>query len=292
MTEPSPAPSRPPGPDPAPGWGIYTLANDAVLDWVLALLESLRRYAPGIPVRVIPYDERQGELDRRLAARGHARFEHDEVERLGRLGRRFYPGDEFAARGFRKLAAFSGPFERFLFLDSDVVALGPLAPLLAAIERSPADLVHFDTDPEQVFRPGALRDELAAAGRGVGFNAGLFAARRGLLDAEAMERELDDLGADWATRLVPNAEQPFLNLFAARRGWTLAGASELLPGTCSTCWPQVGRIEPDGEIHRLRDSGRWDEGWPMLFAHWAGIRLAPSMPNRGVWERFREAATD
>jgi hypothetical protein len=285
-------PPKPPGSGPAADWGIYTLANDAVLDWVLALLESLRRYAPGIPVRVIPYDERQGELDRRLAARGHARLEHDEIERLGRLGRRFYPHDEFAARGFRKLAAFSGPFERFLFLDSDVVALGPLAPLLRAAERSTADLVHFDTDPEQVYRPGPLRDEIAAAGRAVGFNAGLFAARRGLLDADVLGRVLDDLGEDWTTSLVANAEQPFLNLFAARRGWTLAAASELLPGTCSTCWPAVGRIEPDGEIHRLRDSGRWDEGWPILFAHWAGIRLAPTMANREVWERFRNAAHD
>ena len=42
-----------------PRWGAYCLANDAVLDWTLALLASLRRFAPRLELRVIPYDERQ-----------------------------------------------------------------------------------------------------------------------------------------------------------------------------------------------------------------------------------------
>lgn len=272
------------------GWGIYCLANDLVLDWALALLESLREYAPGLPLLVIPYDERQGALGRRLAAGGHGFLEHAEIEALHRLGRRFYPDDEFAARGFRKLAAFSGPFERFFLLDSDVVALSPLAELAAAVERAQPDLVHFDTDPDQVYRPGPLRDALTAAGRGRGFNAGLLIGRRGLLDAARMESALSDLGTDWPDRLVPNAEQPFLNLYAERARLRLAPAHELVAGACSTCWPAVGRIEraPDG--WRLRDSGRWDEGWRLLFAHWAGHRLSPAMPNREVWETFRRRA--
>lgn len=274
----------------APRWGIFCLANDLVLEWALALLESLREFAPGLPVRVIPYDERQQELGRRLAAAGHAPFDHPEVEALHRLGRRFYPDDEFAARGFRKLAAFSGPFERFFLLDSDVLALSPLGELIAAVERSPADLVHFDTDPDQVYRPGPLRDALVAGGRGRGFNAGLLIGRRGLLDAARMATTLADLGSDWPRLLVPNAEQPFLNLYADRCGLRLAAAHELVADACSTCWPAVGRIERAGGAWRLRDSGRWDEGWRLLFAHWAGHRLAPAMPNREVWETFRRRA--
>jgi hypothetical protein len=271
-------------------WGIYCLANDLVLEWALALLESLREFAPGLPLLVIPYDERQEELARRLSAAGHCHFEHPEVEALHRLGRRFYPDDEFAARGFRKLAAFSGPFERFFLLDSDVVALAPLAELVAAVERRDPDLVHFDTDPDQVYRPGPLRDALVATGRGRGFNAGLLVGRRGLLDAARMTETLADLPADWPQLLVPNAEQPFLNLYADRHGLSLAAAHELVGDACSTCWPAVGRLERAGAVWRLRDSGRWDEGWRFLFAHWAGHRLSPAMPNRAVWESFRQRA--
>ena len=89
---------------------------------------------------------------------------------------------------------------------------------------------------------------------------------------------------------MPNAEQPFFNLSADRARLELRSAHELLPDVCSTCWASVGRLEFDGEVYRLRDSGRWDEGWRMLAAHWAGHRLGPAMPNRDVWESFRAAA--
>lgn len=272
------------------GWGAYCLANDAVLDWTLALLESLRRFAPRLELRVIPFDDRQERLGPELERRGHAYWHDAEVERLDRLGRRFYPGDEFAARGFRKLAAFSGPFERFLFLDSDVLVLAPLDELGAAFAASGGDVLHFDTDVEQVYRPGPLRDEIVARGRGRGFNAGLFGGRRGVLDSGRLERALADLDDRWAERLVPNAEQPFFNLFADRAGLELRAAHELVPDVCSTCWPSVGRLEFDGAAYRLRDSGRWDEGWRFLLAHWAGHKLSPAMPNRALWESFRAAA--
>jgi hypothetical protein len=52
----------------------------------------------------------------------------------------------------------------------------------------------------------------------------------------------------------------------------------------------VGRLEPDGDGWRLRDSGRWDEGWRFRLAHWAGYKLGGEMPNREVWESFRARA--
>jgi hypothetical protein len=271
-------------------WGALTLANDAVLEWVRALLSSLREHCPGLPVAVIPFDDRQERLAALLAERGHEYFDEPVVSRLHSLGRRFYPNDEFSARGFRKLAAFSGPFERFLFLDSDVVALGPVEDLLEAIERSAADLVHFDTDVEQVYRDGEIYRELTARRPVVGFNAGLFASRRGLLSAEPFEAALADLGEGWRSDLVANAEQPFFNLAVERLGLSCVRASDLVEDSCSTCWSAAGRLEFDGAFHRLRDSGRWDEGWRMRFAHWAGIRLSPEMPNRDVWLRYRDAA--
>lgn len=272
-------------------WGCYTLANDLVLDWTLALLASLRRFAPDLPVVVIPFDDRQAELTGHIDRFGHRYLESPEIGRLHELGRRLYPADDFSARGFRKLAAFSGPFERFLFLDTDVLALGPLDDLLEAIATAPADLVYFDTDVEQVFRPGPLRRALESRHELVGFNAGLFASRSGLLDSDRLASCLTDLDTDWTADLVPNAEQPFLNLYSLRAGWRLARASEIVPDACSTCWAAAGRLEFDGYSYRLRSSGRWDEGRRMRFAHWAGFRLAPEMPNRPTWSEFRATAT-
>lgn len=273
----------------ATNWGIYTLANDGVYDSALALFESLRTFAPGLPVRIIPYDARQERLAEAVREFGFAYFEAPAVAALHRLGEAYYPTQDFAARGFRKLAAFEGPFERFLFLDSDVVALSPVRPLLAAFAATAADLVHFDTDLDQVYRPGPLRDRMVARGAR-GFNAGLFGGRRGALTVESLAASLRTLAADWTAQLVPNAEQPFLNYHADYTALAVRAAHELLPDFCSTCWPAVGRIAREGSSYRLRDSGRWDEGWQLFFAHWAGFPLGPGMPNRELFEKFHAGA--
>ncbi len=275
---------------PAEPWGIYTLANDGVFDSAVALFESLHTFAPGLPVRVIPYDDRQQRLAAATRAFGYSYFESPAIDALHDLGREFYPDQDFAARGFRKLAAFEGPFERFLFLDSDVVALSPLLPLLESFAASRADLLHFDTDLDQVYRPGPLRDRFHARGAR-GFNAGLFGGRQRALTVQAFADCLHTLEPDWTSLLVPNAEQPFLNYFADSAGLAIRAAHELLPDYCSTCWPAVGRIERSDSSYRLRDSGRWDEGWQLFFAHWAGFPLGPEMPNRALFEEFHAAGT-
>jgi len=274
---------------PGPSWGAFCLANDAVLDWVLPLAESLRTYAPDLPLLFIPFDARTKQLERLADLYGYGLFDHPEIDRCGEVGRLLYPESEFDARGFRKLAAFQGPFERFLSLDSDVLLLGPLSDLRSAVERSDLDLLFFDTDVEQVHRGGPWRDERAR--RGVrSFNAGLFAARRGLLDAERLSEQLGELPGDWRSVLVPNAEQPFLNFFAEERGWRIAGAHEIVADTCSTCWAAAGRLVEYPGGFRLSAPGRWDDGWRIRFAHWAGNRLSPSMPNRDVHDEFRYRA--
>lgn len=271
-------------------WGAFCLCNDGVVDWALALFESLRTFEPELELRLIPFDDRVDRVRAAAGRYGYALFETPEIEALDALGRRFYPGDDFAARGFRKLAAFQGPFDYFFSFDSDVAVLGPLAPLCRRIEARRPDLVHFDTDLDQVYRPGELREAMVARGDARGFNAGLFAARRSWLSAASLAAALDDLGSDWRARLVPNAEQPFLNLYADRTGAAKVAAHELLPQFCSTCWPNVGRFACESDGYRLRDSGRWDEGRLLFAAHWAGSGLSERIPNVEVHRRFLDAA--
>lgn len=269
-------------------WGIYVLANDNVMEWVLALFESLRIYASDLPLLVIPYDDRQTAL-RELASRnGYGYLEHPEIERYHRIGHRLYPSDEFCARGFRKLAAFSGPFEQFFFIDSDVVALAPLRETCAALQGSALDLVYFDIHPTH-YQPGSPFGAFAAAGR-VEFNGGLWVGRRGALDSARFERSVSKLGRDWKKHLAPIAEQPFLNFVAADRDLKTASIADFVPDACSTSWPAVGRLVNDGVSWRLRGSTHPHEGRRFLFAHWAGFQLTPEMPNRDVWETFRSRA--
>ncbi len=272
-------------------WEVVTLANDSVLEWTVALLESLRRFAPASVIRVIPYDDRMDRLSAALERLGNAEiWTPPELRDWDRLGAELYPEHAPSARGFRKLAAFQVPSARFLFVDADALALAPIAELFAAIAAGGAEFVHFDTDIDQVYRPGPLRDELQRSGSGVGFNCGLFVGRAGDVDPDAICEAVANLDGSWREHLVPLAEQAFLNLAVDRAGLRVRGASELMPDACSTCWPAVGRIEELRGEFRLRESGRWDEGWRFLFAHWAGFQLAKTMPNYAIWEQFRSQA--
>lgn len=276
---------------PRVGWAIVTLANDAVFDWAVALLASLARYAPGRTVRVIPYDSRLERLGTAMAALGNAEvWTPPALEAWDALAVRAYPDEPAAARVFRKLASFQAPTERFIFLDADSVALAPLDELFAAIESSDADFVHFDTDIEQVYLPSSWREAMREQGRAIGFNSGLFAGRSGTLAPAHLESAIRSLPGPWREYLVPFAEQAFLNLAVDHAGLSLRGAWELLGGVCSTCWPAVGRLDEEQGVFRLRESGRWDEGWRFLFAHWAGYQLSEAIPNHSVWAGFRALA--
>jgi hypothetical protein len=42
--------------------GIYCLANDRVIEWMIAFLESFRTYEPSRKIILIPFDDNIGEL--------------------------------------------------------------------------------------------------------------------------------------------------------------------------------------------------------------------------------------
>jgi len=271
-------------------WGIFTLGNDAVFDWLLGFVESLRHYEPTIPLRLIPFDDRLDRTRELLRFYDADIYSPPTLEAWDRVGETFYPGQPFHARGFRKLAAFGGPFERFLYCDSDVAVLSPLGELCRAAERSAAELIHFDTDVEQVYRPGAFRDQLLSQGLATGFNCGIFGGRLGTLTLAQFEKLADEWALRWPEHLVANAEQPFVNLIADLERVRRVGQWELLDRHCSTCWAAVGEFREEPDAWRLRGTDRWDEGWRLLFAHWAGFRREGDLPNRHVFEHFHRAA--
>ena len=159
--------------------GVYTLANDGVYDWLAAFLASYHDHEPNLPVIVIPFDDR---MDRVRTLRERFRFEifeGDCLRELDRIGATYFPDNYNWTHVFRKFAAFWGPFERFVFLDSDIVLLGPLGEFFdRAEEEHQVEYVCGDLDIDQVYTEGPLRDQMAADGQTTGFNTGFFLSSR------------------------------------------------------------------------------------------------------------------
>lgn len=123
--------------------GVLCLANDAVIGDLTALCESVRRHDPQLPLTVIPFDDRVERTRRLLAGFGFDLFSGPQLEEMDELGRRYWPGETFRPRTMRKFCAFTGAYERFLFLDSDIVLFESMEPFFAAFRASTSDFMFF-----------------------------------------------------------------------------------------------------------------------------------------------------
>ena len=117
--------------------GIYTLANDNLYDQVIALINSIRRnYDESIPICIIPYDDNTSKL-RCLNLDNVSWFDNEESFRKWysfasdiwshkRFSSRRRSAWYHGANTIRKLCSFDGPFDRFIYIDSDALVMSSL----------------------------------------------------------------------------------------------------------------------------------------------------------------------
>lgn len=244
--------------------GVYVLANDGVFDAFLALLHSLRRHDPGLPLTVIPYNDSLARLRQLQTQFPFDILEEAPCRRFDALARQIN-GSDLAAGMFRKQAAFSGPYDQFVYLDADIIVTTPLSPILKAFSESPYDLLYFEPDMEQVYAP-ELAAKMIATCEAQGFNAGAFVARKGLV-GDADLQMLAPPAAELRAQLIISAiDQPFLNYVMHRLRRRLAPANTFFPAMAGTTFAHVPFRYHHGTGRAVRSDGRY-----MPFIHWAGF---------------------
>lgn len=110
--------------------GIYITANDKFIEQAIALLNSIRAYDADTPIVLIPYDDKYQEVARILnQSYGVQVYEDLEfIERLSNQLHKVFGGNFFARPNqFRKQACWFGPFDEFLYIDTDVVVFEKIA---------------------------------------------------------------------------------------------------------------------------------------------------------------------
>ena len=267
--------------------GCYLLANDAIADWAIALLESIRTHDPDLRVVLIPFDDACTRM-RVIAARyGVEVFDDPSLAALDEVGARFAGDHHVGVHQFRKLAAFWGPLDEFVYLDADVVTLLSLSPMLDAFADSAADLAVADLDPDQVYRPGPLRDVLSERRQRLGFSTGFFMGRHGTLTLDDVQQAACRALPVIDQLVVEHADQAFMNFLVDDRGLRVAQLADLVVDLARTTWA-VHDLRTDAEGRRRLDApGREDHGRRVPFLHWAGLPIGLQMPNVALFTRFR-----
>lgn len=215
-----------------PSRGVYILANDYVIDLVIAFLNSFRKYNPDIALTFIPFNDAS---ERVLKLAERYRFDvYDDVDKLRRcdaISANFFYNptggplpdalDKRVCGAFRKLVCWDGPYEEFLYIDVDTVVLKNVD--FAFSQLADHDFVTTHSNIPEIVK-WVWKDSIHATGKltpeqiAYGANTGFIASRRGLLGVEAAEKKLEA-----ALELAPHMEllcmeQPLLNYLFVTSG--------------------------------------------------------------------------
>ncbi|MEG4285824.1 sugar transferase [Microcoleus sp. A006_D1] len=259
--------------------GICTLANDTVSDQLIALLNSIEVIlGSNIPVCIYPFDEDVQQIQAEIARRPNV-FMYEDIasiqrwdkfmeaaapERLNRQKFRLYGAH-------RRFCAFDGPFEKFIYMDADTLAMNSLDAVFDKLNES--DFVVYDfqfTAPTkvynflspkllQIFDQNRINSEI--------FCSGFYGSKQGLFERDTREWLLSQLQSGEAEILYAGAgEQPLLNYMVMKTGMNSYNFAYSLPdGEKTGC-------SVTSKHFQARDNILYDKGNRLTYIHYIGVQ--------------------
>ena len=259
--------------------GIYCLANDVVIEWFEAFIRSYQLQNAALPLTVIPFN---GNITRLKSLQARFHFEILDEAQCGHFDAlaNQVMGNDRLAGAYRKFACFFGPYDEFLFLDSDIVVTNPMLPLFEAYAKSECDLVYFDYALDMAYAPDLAARMLAEYGSH-GINTGAFLSRKGIL-READLWPLAEKAAAVRDGLLPDVlEQSFFNFVFDVSRCRMVGMEKLLPELAPKAWAR----QPFHYDRQTR-TATTPEGKILPFSHWPGCGY-PTMVRPEIFLHYR-----
>jgi hypothetical protein len=252
-------------------------------------LNSIRLYDPDTPIILIPYDDNYQQIADVLKIRfGVDVYEDQElIERVSlRLQQTF--GEKFFARAnqFRKQACWYGPFDEFLYIDTDIVVFEKIIDNLDYL--TDYDFLNCDYQHKggitNVFTPKILEDGVFTQKDCEDvFNGGFWASKKNLISEDDLYATFAECAAhpDYFDFSQKTSDQPIINYMILKR---VAHRFNIVrrPGKAPGNWAKSPQfIEKE---HILYDP---KSEQPLQYLHWAGVRIEQGCPYWSIWEYYR-----
>lgn len=264
-------------------FGIITAANDRMLPFLEAWLGAVRTFHPDVPLAVLPFDD-DSDAVRKTAERGAMLFCDDITHRWRALGGEIYPDADYrpgipSANYLSKIAAFDGPFQRFLFLDCNSMIFFDATTLLA---KTSPDVIYFMYGAKK----GAnyASEEVAAYYRSLdghfqhGFNVNFFLSSRHRISLDTALAAIADPGSELAPLFGPVADQSFVSWYCARFGVPCVFAREASLGIRG--WARAELFgPPEAPVN--------ERGQRIHHVKWNGPHFAPDLKNYWLLDHYR-----
>ena len=265
-------------------YGIATIANDKVYDWVVPFLESWRATNGDTPLYVIPYDD-NCEQTRRACEIYGAQFVEPDNTALDALAKKLYPLYPKHRRRLRKFLSLALPLDEVIYVDVDIVLLRNMAGLFGRLEPGKVEFIVAAPTKEYVYNNKRanypfLKDVTL-------FNDGFFVTSNKILPIEDFFKVIEqDEDAFHAVRQRGMLfAQPLTNFVAHRRALKIAALFDILPSASGESFYKAEGVTFDEE-GRPRDK----DGNDIYFAHWAGAVVLPKRRAfDAAWLAFAKA---
>jgi len=267
--------------------GVYILANDIVLDQLIALINSLEQnVSPTLPICVVPYDDNTQQSRQATAAYPQVQWFDDTVilTKWETFATKIWETHPFAFadwrdRGItgvnrmgmhRRFCCFDGPFKKFIYLDADILAMNSFDILFDSLDEHAfvtydfqyKDLSHvFNVDAPtltDIFERDRLDTEI--------FCAGLFASKKGTFTEAMLSGLLTTLQAGDADILYHHGpDQSILNYMVMKSGINATNlARTLSPEKRTGCCVTSPHFEESNNL-------LFDKGEQLIYLHYIGV---------------------
>jgi hypothetical protein len=251
--------------------GVYFLSNDKMLELTTAFLNSFRRFNPDIPMCLIPYNSDY----KKTAEIGDiynfsVLTDNKILDACDKLSFSFYG---HISGSFRKLAIWEGPFDEFVYIDTDTVVLNN-------IEFSFKLLSDYDFITSHAFLPSIRKfvwkesiyeaNVLSEEQISYSANTGYIISNKKALSLDTAGKKLDAALEIKDHMELFCGEQPFLNYL-----FVTSGKYTSLLTLYNMKYDQKLPLEiwagiKFGVVSRGKISFRF-ANYQILLVHWAGI---------------------
>ncbi|MGG6267750.1 Npun_R2821/Npun_R2822 family protein [Leptolyngbya sp. AN03gr2] len=283
--------------------GICTLANDRVFDQLVALLNSIEvNIGRDTPVCIYPFDDKLDRIREEIRDRPTVMIydDQDSIRAWDEFMQRIAPErldqNHRLYGAHRRFCAFDAPFDRFIYMDADTLAMSSMAHVFELLNDH--DWVVYDfqfldsskiynlDSPKlyEVFPKERIDREI--------FCSGFFAGKRGLFNLEQRETLITQLLAGDREILYGGAgEQPVINYMVMKSGIKSCNVAQILPFGQSTGCSITSKHFEEKE-HVL-----YDRGLRLTYLHYIGIKpqrmeqvckgISETFPYRDLFLHYR-----
>lgn len=266
--------------------GVYFIANDAIYELAVAFLKSFRIHNPMSRLCLIPYDDNFQRLSKLAETYNFSCFSDPMLfARCDEISRCIHGGRVFGH--YRKLAAWHGPFDEFIYIDTDTVVTSGVAYVYELLSEH-AFVFSNSNIPET--RKWVWKDTIYAAGAltaaqiAFAANTGFFCSSKGTLTIDDAERRLPGALAILQHLELHCIEQPFLNYLVVTSGKSFTSLWNIMVETRARNLPI--EMWAGEKLRVLRTENCCTPQCNVLLVHWAG-EWQPTEREKRLYEFLR-----